>query len=164
MPRNKEVETWLAAYDNPMKDVVLRVREIVLAADPRIEECIKWKSPTFTFSGNLASFNPRSKKHASLMFHTGAAIPGEHPRLQGGGDTARYMTFADVAEAEAARPDLEAIVAAWCDWKSAAKPPTKKKTTATKKKTTATKKTATKKKKTATKKKKSATKKTTTRK
>ena len=36
--------------------------------------------------GNIASVNPRTKSHVSLMFHTGAAIPGEHPLLQGGGD------------------------------------------------------------------------------
>ena len=32
----------MAAYDNPMKDVVQRLREIVLATDDGIEECIKW--------------------------------------------------------------------------------------------------------------------------
>src|SRR5688572_18865985 len=59
-----------------MKDVVLRIREVILEADPRIEECIKWQAPTFTFEGNLASFFPKSKQHASLMFHQGALIPG----------------------------------------------------------------------------------------
>ena len=77
-------------------------------------ETIKWKSPTFMYKGNMASFNPRSKSHVSLMFHTGASIPGDHPRLEGGGDTARYMKFADVADVEAAANELLAIVDAWC--------------------------------------------------
>lgn len=34
----KEVDAWFARHENPKKDVVLRIREIVLAADPRIEE------------------------------------------------------------------------------------------------------------------------------
>ncbi len=114
MARSTEVDTWLEEYDNPMKDVVLAVREIILE-DERITETIKWKSPTFMFEGNMASFNPRSKKHASLMFHTGASIPGHHPRLTGGGETARYLTFADVDEVAAAADDLRAIVDAWCD-------------------------------------------------
>jgi hypothetical protein len=59
---------------------------------------IKWKSPTFTFNGNMASIDPRSKKHVQLMFHQGAKLPGKHPRLEGGGGTVRYMRFADVAE------------------------------------------------------------------
>ena len=45
--KNPEVDAWFAEYDNPMKDVLLYVRERVLASDERIEECIKWKSPTF---------------------------------------------------------------------------------------------------------------------
>jgi len=29
-----------------------------------------------------------------------ASIPGEHPRLEGGGETARYMKFADLVDVE----------------------------------------------------------------
>ena len=45
MGRSKEVDAWFARYANPMKDVVERIRAIVLAADPRIDECIKWQAP-----------------------------------------------------------------------------------------------------------------------
>ena len=117
MPRSKDVDTWFGRYQNPMKDVVLRVREIVLGADPRIEECIKWQAPTFTFDGNLASFFPKSKQHASLMFHTGARIPGHNRRLEGSGDTSRVLKIDTVAEADRAKPDIERIVRAWCAWR-----------------------------------------------
>jgi uncharacterized protein YdhG (YjbR/CyaY superfamily) len=119
MPRSKDVEAWFERYDNPMKPVVLRIRAIVLGADRRVEECIKWQAPTFTYKGNLASFYPRSSQHASLMFHTGAKIPGVHPRLDGTGNTSRVLKIRSVAEANAARPDLERIVKAWCDWRDA---------------------------------------------
>jgi hypothetical protein len=118
MAKSRAVEAWLARYENPMKDVVLRVRDIVLGADARIGECIKWQAPTFTFEGNLASFYPKSKQHASLMFHTGARIPGRHPRLEGTGDTSRVLKIGSVAEADAARRDIENIVRAWCDWRA----------------------------------------------
>jgi len=114
----REVDAWFARYDNPMKDVVLRVRDIILGADPRIGECIKWQAPTFTFEGNLASFYPKSKQHASLMFHTGARIPGRHPRLEGTGGTSRVLKIGSVAEAETARRDIEKIVRAWCEWRA----------------------------------------------
>jgi uncharacterized protein YdhG (YjbR/CyaY superfamily) len=74
MGRSKEVDAWFERYDNPMKDVVQRIRAITLAADRRIEESIKWQSPTFEYRGNLASFFPKSKQHASLMVHLGAKI------------------------------------------------------------------------------------------
>jgi TfoX/Sxy family transcriptional regulator of competence genes len=115
MARSEEVDAWLARYENPMKPVVERIRAIVLAADPRIGECVKWQAPTFTYRGNLASFFPKAKQHASLMFHSGAKIPGRYPRLEGTGETGRVMKLASLAEANAAKGELERIVRAWCD-------------------------------------------------
>ena len=120
MPKSKDVEAWFARYQNPMKEVVQRMRDIILEADTRIEECIKWQAPTFVFEGNLASFFPKSKQHATLMFHLGARIPGDFPRLEGGGNTGRVMRIGSVAEANAARQELARIVRAWCDWRGAA--------------------------------------------
>lgn len=113
MNLDPHVEAWFADYDHPLRNAMLRVREIILS-DGRMTETIKWKSPTFMYKGNMASFNPRTKAHVSLMFHTGASIPGTHPRLEGGGETARYMKFADLADVTAAEQELLAIVAAWC--------------------------------------------------
>ena len=117
MTRSKEVESWLARYDNPMKPVVQRIREIILGADDRIGECIKWQAPTFVYEGNMASFFPKSKQHASLVFHLGARIPGRHPRLEGDAATGRTLKIASVAEANAAEADITRLVKAWCDWR-----------------------------------------------
>ena len=113
--RNPGVDAWLASYENPMKPLVERVREIMLDADDRIGETIKWSTPTFVYKGNLASFQPRARQFVSILFHTGASIPGEHPLLEGGGETARYARLTDAEEVEARRPELAAIVRAWCD-------------------------------------------------
>ena len=51
------------------------------------------------------------------MFHQGASIPGTFPRREGGGDAGRFLKVADLDDAEAARPELESIVRAWCDWR-----------------------------------------------
>jgi hypothetical protein len=104
---NPEVEAWFRELDHPLKDVMLRVRAVILGADPRVTEVIKWKSPTFVFEGNIASINPRTKAHVSLMFHQGASIPGKHPWLEGGGGTTRYMRFDDRADVRAKQRDLE---------------------------------------------------------
>lgn len=113
MPTNPEVDAWFAAYDNPQKAGVQRVREIILATDERITEAIKWKAPTFMYKGNIASFYPKAKKHVSLMFHKGAQIPGEHPLLEGDGDTSRVMKLADLDAIEAHADELQAVVRAW---------------------------------------------------
>ncbi len=121
--RNPEVDAWFEVYDNPMKAVVQAIRSAMIAADKRIEECIKWQAPTFTYRGNLASFYPKSKKHASLMFHVGAKIPGDHPRLEGTGDTSRVMKLGSVKDVKAARSDIKRLVKAWCDWREAEQKP-----------------------------------------
>jgi len=108
--RNPDVDAWFAESDNPIKPAMLAVRELALA-DPRIEESIKWKTPTFAYEGNIFSFNP-AKNFVSLLFHRGAEIPGDHPRLEGDGKLARTMRFADEADVDANGAALTAAIAA----------------------------------------------------
>jgi hypothetical protein len=117
MNRSPEVDEWLARYDNPMKEVVAAMREVILAADKRVGECIKWQAPTFTYKGNIASFFPKSKKHASLMFHKGGEIPGRFPNLVGEGKEARTFKVESLADLKAKKSELAQIVRTWCDLK-----------------------------------------------
>ena len=109
-----DVDEWMEAYDNPMKPVVAEVRKVVLAADDRITEAIKWQAPTFIYDGNIASFFPKAKKHASLMFHKGAEIPGDFPNLEGEGKEARSMKFKSLEDLNSKKAELTSIVQAWC--------------------------------------------------
>ncbi|MGZ8755842.1 MAG: DUF1801 domain-containing protein [Acidimicrobiia bacterium] len=114
MSANPDVETWFAEKQPPQAEAMLRVREIVLSVNPLIEETIKWSTPTFMYKGNIASFNP-AKNLVSLLFHRGAEIPDSHRRLEGEGDTARVMRLWNLADVEAGRADLEAVILAWCE-------------------------------------------------
>ncbi len=111
----QSVDEWLDRYDNPMKPVVVAVRQVVLAADPRVSEAVKWQAPTFIYKGNIASFFPKSKRHAALMFHKGATIPGQFPSLEGDGKEARTMKFTDLDDLAAKQAELTGLVRAWCD-------------------------------------------------
>jgi hypothetical protein len=111
---NPEVDAWFAARDDPMLAAKQRAREVILGADGRVTASIKWETPTFEYRGNIASFSP-TKHFVSLLFHRGAKIPGTHPRLVGDGKLARTMRFSDLADVEAGRADLEAVIRAWCD-------------------------------------------------
>jgi hypothetical protein len=117
MGRNREVDKWFSERKHPLEDAMQRVRTIILEADPRIEESIKWKTPTFSFKGNICSFNP-AKNFVSLLFHRGAEIPGKHPRLEGDGALARTMRFTDLKDVDASRKHLEKAVVAWCKAKA----------------------------------------------
>lgn len=110
-----EVDAWFARYDNPMKPVVAKMRDIILAADPRIGETIKWQAPTFTYKGNIASFFPKSKKQASLMFHKGALIRGNFKNLEGDGKEGRTFKVIDLEDLNEKSSELQAICIAWCN-------------------------------------------------
>jgi hypothetical protein len=120
MSKSPDVDAWLDAYDNPMKPVVSAIRDLALATDPRITEAIKWQAPTFVYKGNIASFFPKAKKHASLMFHKGADIPGSFPGLEGDGKEARTFKVADLDDLAAKSDELKSIFRAWCDMRDAA--------------------------------------------
>ena len=108
-----QVDDWFREKEHPLETEMQRVRKIIRDADPRVEESIKWKTPTFSFNGNIVSFNP-AKRFVSLLFHRGAEIPGEYPLLVGEGKLARTMRFADLDEIAEGQSELEAVVRAWC--------------------------------------------------
>jgi hypothetical protein len=108
-----DVDAWFDSYDNPQKELVLAVRDVVLAADPRVGECIKWQAPTFTYQGNIASFFPKAKKHVSLMFHTGASLPDPSGILEGDGATSRSLRVLDHDDLTAKTPAIHGLVRAW---------------------------------------------------
>ena len=117
MNRNAEVDRWFEERDHPLDTAMRRARDIILGADERVTETIKWKTPTFAFKGNIVSFAP-AKNAVSLMFHRGAEIPGKHPRLEGDGKLVRTMRFADLKDVEKGRKDLERVIKAWCKQKA----------------------------------------------
>ena len=117
--RNPDVDAWFEAKQHPMKEAMQVVRRVTLEADPRITESIKWSTPSlFGFSGNIFSFNP-AKKFVSLLFHTGAQIPGDHPALEGDPGTAGLLRFSDVADVEHRSGELVEVLRSWCEWKGA---------------------------------------------
>ncbi len=112
-----EVDQWFLDKAHPLDELMRQVRAVILDADSRVAESIKWQTPTFSFHGNIVSFNP-AKNFVSLLFHRGAEIPGDHPRLEGDGKLTRTMRFRSSAELEAGRAELAAVIRAWCDWKA----------------------------------------------
>ncbi len=107
-----EVDAWLRATDNPKADVIAAVRAVV-TSDARITEAVKYRAPAFLHRGILAYFHWNAREFASLIFPSGASIPGDFPHLQGTGRQ-RMIRFATVAAVKVARAELLAIVEVWC--------------------------------------------------
>ena len=113
--RNPAVDKWIGSWRNPKKPLVEAVRDVILAADPRVAETIKWKAPTFTYKGELATVFPNAMSYACLLFHDGDAIPGDYPSLLPESTHGRTMRFRDEQDLEKKRGELVKIVRAWCD-------------------------------------------------
>lgn len=111
------VEKWLKDQKHPRRKQINRVREIILSADPKIEECIKWNSPTFLYKGNMASFFMNATSMVSLMFHKGALLPNEGGLLTGDSKLGRVARFDDMEDIESKREALVSLVHEWVAFK-----------------------------------------------
>jgi hypothetical protein len=114
MGKNPEVDAWFAAKHPRAEAAMQRVREIILAADPRVEELVQYGSVQFAYQGGMASFVQATDARVNLMFHRGARIKGAFPHLEGDGPSARFMRFADVSEVDARAEELSSIIRTWC--------------------------------------------------
>jgi hypothetical protein len=110
---NPDVEKFMEEKQHPLDAEMRRVREIILSTDDRVEEAIKWSSPTFIYKGNIASFFMNSKKHVSLMFHKGATIDDPSGLLEGEGKEARTAKFYGMEDIEEKKAALEDVIVEW---------------------------------------------------
>ena len=113
MKRDAYVERWLEG--KPAEAILRRVRDIILWADPRMGEYLKYGTVQFACHGDFASFVQHDKRTVRLMLNRGARIQGKFPHLEGTGPSARFMLFADLGEVDARTTELTNIVRAWCD-------------------------------------------------
>jgi uncharacterized protein YdhG (YjbR/CyaY superfamily) len=62
MQMNPEVENWFATRKPPAEAALRRVREVILAADPRMTEQVKYGTVQFAFGGDMAGFVQRTRR------------------------------------------------------------------------------------------------------
>lgn len=113
MKTNSQVDTFLDEKAHPLTAEIQRVRELVLEADDRVEETIKWSSPTFMYKGNIASFFMNAKKNVSLLFHKGATIKDDSGLLEGDGKEARTARFYGMDDIEKKKEALQTVIREW---------------------------------------------------
>ena len=109
-----DVDAWFAAKKPPAEPALQRARQVILGADQRMTEYVKYDQPHFAFGGDMASFVQTSGKTVSLMFHRGGRIEGTFPHMEGTGRQVRFMRFADAGEVDARAEELAEVVRAWC--------------------------------------------------
>lgn len=77
MPKKSRlVDTYIAKSAGFAKPILNRIRKLVHAACPQVEEAIKWNSPFFLHKGVLVAM-PAFKRHCALIFWKGKLILGK---------------------------------------------------------------------------------------
>lgn len=67
-----EVDGFLATLEHARKPEILALRQIILDADPRIGEGIKWNAPSFRLQEYFATFHLRARDGIQIILHFGA--------------------------------------------------------------------------------------------
>lgn len=108
-----QVDAFMAALDHPFKAEVQAVREMILAVDGNITEQIKWKAPSFSYKGYMATFNLWATQHVHLIFHNGAILSNESGLLEGNYPDRRMLYFTSMEDVKLKQAALEGFVREW---------------------------------------------------
>jgi hypothetical protein len=117
------VDDFMATLDHPFKAEIDALRQIILGADPSIAEGIKWKVPSFRTTEYFATLNLRAQGGVGVIFHLGAKVREIAPEGLSIDDPAKLLkwlandramaSFGGLADVEAKRGALEAVVRQW---------------------------------------------------
>ncbi len=110
--RSKKVDEFLSKLDHPLREEFAVLRDIIMKTHPEITEDVKWGGPSFYYKGDIATFSPRLKDAATLVFHQAEGLtPGAvlEPAPKG----KAYAKFKSMAEVKAKSKDLQAIIKQW---------------------------------------------------
>ncbi len=122
----EQVTDYLLKLEHPLKPVVEVLREIVLSSNNEIDEQIKWNSPSFYYSGEMKSFDPKEYKRdivvfnlhkkdvVLLVFPTGSKISDQTGLLKGNyPDGRRIATFSSMDDVKDREDDLQTVLREW---------------------------------------------------
>ena len=114
-PSGKEkVDEYLNQLQHPFKNEIERLRFIILNANPKLGERIKWNVPSFYHHQDFAAFHLRSTEYVQLIFifQNGNMIE-DASLLQGTWKDRRAARFYNLDDIEKKRPALEKFVNNW---------------------------------------------------
>lgn len=119
------VTTFLDDLKHPLRKEIDELRTIILSADRKLSENIKWNGPNYSVGDNdriTMRVQPPTLKHLQLIFHRGAKaikppkgklIEDNSGLLDWKGNDRAVITFKTMGEIKGAKKDLAIIVTKW---------------------------------------------------
>lgn len=113
----QDVDDFMKALKHPFKAEVQAVREIVLAANKKLAERVKWNAPSFYYGADLGAFNLHQTAYLQLIlvFPNGIIDDGGSGLLMGTWKDRREVRFADMKDVLEKKAALRRVVNAWVE-------------------------------------------------
>lgn len=105
----ERVDEYVAALEHPLKEGVVRLRATILAAEPELDETVKWNAPSFRFGGDdRITFRLAPRGLLQLVFHRGVAVRDDAAGFRFD-DPSGLLAWRAPDRAVLAFPDLDAV-------------------------------------------------------
>ncbi len=121
-PVEPSADLYLKSLVHPFKAEIDALRQVILGADSRVREGIKWNAPSFFCHEWFATFNLRARGCVQLIFHRGAKVKAKINERYVSDPTGLldWITndrcsakFTNMQDVKARSPALKEIVAQW---------------------------------------------------
>ena len=119
------VDDFMERLEHPLKPAVSALRRVVLGADARLTEQVKWNAPSFCLDGDdRLTMKLHPPKNVQLVFHRGTKkqappadrlIADERGLLKWAANDRAVATFASLEDVEARAADLAALIKRWLE-------------------------------------------------
>lgn len=122
---SEQVTKHIQKLDASIRSTVQTIRESILSTDKEIGERIKWNNPSFYFTGEMKSFDPKEYKRDLIVFNlhksrimlvlpTGAKVNDKSGLLEGDyKDGRRLITFTNLDDFKTKEKQLKNIIKGW---------------------------------------------------
>ena len=119
---SNKVNEFMAGLEHPLKPEIEALRAIILGADKRIQESIKWNAPSFYIDEHFATFKLHPTQTIQVVFHRGAKAKDNSAEMKIGDPSGLLKwaasdrgvaTFSSMSDIQAKKAALVDIVQRW---------------------------------------------------
>jgi hypothetical protein len=97
MRPDPEVEEYIDQFNQDLREILLRLRELIYEVVPEANEDIKWRVPNFSLNRTVC-YIAGFKNHVTFAFHDGKTLRDPDGLLLGTGKHMKYLKFKSIDE------------------------------------------------------------------
>ena len=125
LPDEEQVTQHIQKLEPALAKVIEYIRQIILKTDKEISEQIKWNNPSFYYTGDMKTFNPKEYKREiavfnlfkgriMLVFPSGAKVNDTTGLLKGDYKDGRGLAiFKDIEDVLSKEKALQSVIKTW---------------------------------------------------